>query len=466
MRAADFPKEYGRSMRARNAAVLCGAGVSVPSKLPDWNDLLAEARLELKLDEDFSDLALLATYYVSTIDGGRARLTKMIYEQLTSGTFLPCDNHEALWSLPVTYLWSLNFDTLLEAAHRKLFNTDPRVIDSDDGMQGSLATGTRALIKIHGGVNQIEAEGGKRLVVTRDDFDAYISEFPRTWSRLLADFYTKSMLFVGISFADPNMQTLLRIVRMASRPVTQKHYAIVKPPDESKPESAQALHRLQVADLRRGGVEPVEVDDFDELPQLLRRAAIHARPPNVLLIGSLNDPNEWTEFLSTLGVLLAEDEPRINLIHGGSATIQTCPIAFAEHMERSTSYSGNRLVQVRRCEAVDRNDFIKERRLGTIIFPGTDRADVRRAMCELAAVCVVVGGGAHTTEEVDECRKQGIRLIPIPVGEGESQMMWDEIAERSHDAPTQEDLEVLRIQGPQNAMVASTKSVLIQHLFG
>jgi hypothetical protein len=252
MEASVFPKHYGRSMRAGNAAVLCGAGVSVPSRLPDWNALLTEARSELKLDEEFHDLSLLATYYVSTIDGGRARLTKMIHKRLTEEEFLPCDNHFALWSLPVPYLWSLNFDTLLEVAYEKVHGRMPRVIDQDDDMRGSLALGERALIKIHGSLKELEAAGGKRLVITRDDFDNYISEFPRTWSRLLADFYTKSMLFVGISFADPNMQTLLRIVRLASRPVTQTHFAVLKAPDGSEPESALALHSLQVGDLRRG----------------------------------------------------------------------------------------------------------------------------------------------------------------------------------------------------------------------
>lgn len=467
MQAIEFPKHYGRAMRSGNAAVLCGAGISVPSRLPDWKALLTEARGELKLDADFHDLSLLATYYVSTVDGGRARLTKMIYKRLTEAEFSPCENHFALWDLPIPYLWSLNFDTLLEAAYQEMFGTQPRVIDQDDEMRGSLVMGQRALIKVHGGLKDLEAEGGRRLVITRDDFDTYISEFPRTWSRLLADFYTKSMLFVGISFADPNMQTLLRIVRLASRPVTQKHFAVLKAPNGSEPDSAIALHNLQVADLRRGGVEPVEIDDFDDLPRMLRRAAIHARPANILLIGSLQSADTWQPFLSMLGVLLAaHGSPAVNLIHGGSESINICPIAFAEHMEQIRSYAGDRLVQVRRCEAIDKDDFVTERRLGTIIFPGSVRDDVRRKMCEMAAVCVVIGGGESTRLEVAECKRQGIRILPIPVGEGLSQELYDEIEATDREDLTSDDLEVLEIRGHQNAMAERTATFLTNHLFG
>jgi hypothetical protein len=199
---------------------------------------------------------------------------------------------------------------------------------------------------------------------------------------------------------------------------------------------------------------------------MLKRAAIFARPANVLLIGSLHH-GIWQEFLSTLGVLLAaHGSPPINLLHGGSETIKACPIAFAEHMERIKCYTGDRLVQVRRCEAVDKDASITERRLGTIIFPGTQSDDVRRKMCQMAAVCVVVGGGEATSLEIDECQRQGIRVIPVPVGEGRSQELWDEIAGRDVAELRPEEAEVLEIKGHQNAMAERVATFLINHLFG
>ena len=88
---------FAPHMRANNAAVLCGAGVSVPSDVPDWSGLLSGARTELGLSDDYENLSLMATYYVSTVDGGRARLTKMIKEKLAGIQYKPNDVHRALW---------------------------------------------------------------------------------------------------------------------------------------------------------------------------------------------------------------------------------------------------------------------------------------------------------------------------------------------------------------------------------
>jgi hypothetical protein len=458
MNLNDFPRVFGRSLRSGSASVLCGAGISVPSGLPGWSDLLAETRADLGLGEDFSDLSMLATYFVSTIPGGRTRLVKMIHDHLSGGEFRPNDIHHALWQLPVSYIWSLNFDRLLEDAFPNGSSPPLRVIDSDDAMTGSLMTQGRSLIKIHGGLRHLEADDGKRLVVTRDDFDTYITEFPRTWTRLLADFHTKSMLFVGISFADPNMQTLLRIVRNADRAVTPQHYAIVRKPDGTSSEEV-AKHNLQRADLRRGGVESVEIDDFDELPSVLRRAAIYARRPVVMLSGSLPEGDSHLHNLRTLGVMLASVSPNVDLVHGGSRTLMPCIRSFVNMVESLGTYSENRVVQVRR--SVTPND-LEVHRLGTVVFPGAHAKDVRRELCSRAAICLVIGGEEQTAREVEECQKQGIRVVPLPLGIGYSQQMWERLADLPPDS---ESAAVAAMVGDDEAIVDHARRIVTNHLF-
>lgn len=471
-----FLRAYAPQLRAGNGAVLCGAGVSVPSSLPDWETLLSDAREELQIGKDYTNLSLLATYYVTNVDGGRSRLTKSIRRQLTDGPFQPNDVHRALWRLPVRYLWSLNFDDLLEAAYMEERGVVPRVIQTDSEMEGSLAQGRRStLIKMHGGFRELEEDGGRRLVITRDDFDTYIDEYPRTWARLLADFYTKSMLFIGISFADPNMQTLLRLVRQANRKVTQQHYAVMRVPGSDATKESVALHRLQAADLRRGGVEPVEMPSYNELPNLLKRTAVQARQPAVMLAGSLERPDpKITALLQALGTLLATSHSEILLVHGGSATIRDLPIRFAEHLERTGTYADHRIIQVRRCEAVDHRLTVEERRLGSIVFPGTDHAAVRTDLCSRAAICLVVGGQKHTQAEVDECVRQGVRIFPVPVGIdtsgrplGYSQDLWEDIASKSDKTAEDDEVAGLHWSASSDSFVMAERIVaaIVRHLF-
>lgn len=442
MDADSFIQQFAPRLRSGDAAVLSGAGVSVPSRLPDWAALLEPARAELHLPKTFTDLSLLASYYVSEVPGGRVRLTRAIQERLTGETFAPNPIHHALWRLPIRYMWSLNFDNLLEEAHRMDFGHFPRVIDTDKDMRGSLSAAGCTLVKMHGGIGDLEGDG-RRLVVTRDDFDLYIREFPRTWARLLADFYTKSILFVGISFADPNMQTLLRLVRTGSDHETQRHYSIVEEISPVLSAESTALNSLQRADLERGGVQSVELPSFSDLPSLLNRLAVAARPPAVMLSGSLVNHSAHAEtLLRALGTNLAGLHPQISLIHGGSDSISSVPHRFAEQLERDGRYSGDRLVQVRRSEPKETGTqaTVVERRLGSINFPGADAADVRRDLCRRARVCVVIGGREHTMAEVDECRTQGVPVIPVPIGHtqsgeplGYSQRLWEEMI-RSGDA--------------------------------
>ncbi|WP_436700080.1 SIR2 family protein [Nocardioides sp. BYT-33-1] len=436
MEPTDFISEFARRLRAGDAAVVCGAGISVPSSLPNWNELLADARAELDLDDSFSDLALLATYYVSQIDGGRARLTKAIRSALTAQEFDPNPIHHLLWDLPVSYLWSLNFDNLLELAHQRDKGHLPRIIQDDSEMTGSLSRGGCTLVKMHGGIDDIEATPGRRLVITRDDFDAYVKTFPRTWARLIADFYTKSILFIGISFADPNMQTLLRLVRTSESRNMQRHFTIVEKAGDDLDRSTAALYALQTADLRQGGVEAVEVDSFNDIPDLLRRLEVASRPPAVMLCGSLAAAGPAVNhFMNALGTKLATVHDQVSLVHGGSETIGVVAHRFAEHLERSGRYGDSRLVQVRRSEPGIGTETVTERRLGTIVFPGTRSADVRVDLCSRASICVVIGGGEHTRLEVEECRNQGVRVIPVPVGENGggaapySHELWNEMSE-------------------------------------
>jgi hypothetical protein len=415
----DFIRIFARELRDNSAAVMCGAGVSIPSGLPSWKDLLEPARVALKLPRKFSDLTLLATYYVSQGAGSKSHLKDQILEKLGSTAAVPNGTHRALWALPVDYIWSLNFDDLLE----KAIDPPARVISSDQEMQGSLGHRERTVIKIHGGISDLRSEASSRdIVLSRDDFDSYLDQYPRTWARLLADFHTKSMLFVGISFADPNMQQLLRLVRMASRKITQQHFAIFGP-TTSADTSAKVLRTLQLSDLRRGGVEVIELDNFDDLPDVIERLAVAARPANVLISGDLEpDDEEGNRFLEALGVALAsETQRRTGIVHGGGIAGSTCADAFSNQLESLGLYSPERVTMIRRRDP----KALEVSRHGNIVFTGPRREDVLATLCNRASIVIAIGGSDGTEREMEEANRQNILVVPLPVSPGAARTQWE-----------------------------------------
>ena len=100
------------------------------------------------------------------------------------------------------------------------------------------------------------------------------------------------MLFVGLSFTDPNIRHVLSLIRESFTDAPPEHFAIVRPPqpddfdseDEFKARLAQ--HTLWAKDLRRYGLIAVEIDDYDEVPELLRQIEKRVAARRIWVSGS------------------------------------------------------------------------------------------------------------------------------------------------------------------------------------
>ena len=87
------------------------------------------------------------------------------------------------------------------------------------------------------------------LVLARDQFVRYPDTHQRFWSLLQASFLTKSFLFLGFSFEDPNFEQIFRLVRRVrgSTPSGRTLRSVEKRPDGPsrtlRPSSAVILNR-------------------------------------------------------------------------------------------------------------------------------------------------------------------------------------------------------------------------------
>jgi hypothetical protein len=109
--------------------------------------------------------------------------------------------HDSLLDLDPNIIVTTNYDRLVERASRSGFNVHPyssRTVGSD------LRLGSPLLLKIHGSV-----DSPQDMILTRTDFAKIRREGKHALDALQALFFTRTTLFVGYGFADPDLHLLL-----------------------------------------------------------------------------------------------------------------------------------------------------------------------------------------------------------------------------------------------------------------
>ncbi|KQV49635.1 SIR2 family protein [Massilia sp. Root335] len=183
-----------------NGTIFVGAGVSLASRLPTWKKLMAPLKEELGPDADDLDLLQVAELY--EVKHGRSALVQHLKEQLGHVKFRVNKTHELLVSLPVQRIYTTNFDNLLEqASQKKQIN---RHVIYNASHVGLSDTSMLSIIKLHG-----DLADPNSIVLTARDFYSYAAKNPAVADLLKVELQTRTVLFIGYSFSDPNLAMIL-----------------------------------------------------------------------------------------------------------------------------------------------------------------------------------------------------------------------------------------------------------------
>lgn len=288
----SFIKSYLAAIREDNAAVFAGAGLSIPTGMVDWRGLLRELAREVGLDVDReSDLIAVAQFHVNECSG-RHQINQALVTEFAERACLS-ENHRLLASLPIRSYWTVNYDSLIEQALRAAHKR-PDVKATTQNLATTLPRRDAVVYKMHGDVAQPD-----KAVVTRDDYEAY-EETHRAFSAALqGDLVSKTFLFVGFSFSDPNLNYILGRIRLLLGANRREHYClmrVVHPGDfrtTADYEYAKARQELQVRDLRRYGILGLLLDTFEEYTAVLKRLATCYRRGRVFISGSAGTYEPW-----------------------------------------------------------------------------------------------------------------------------------------------------------------------------
>lgn len=278
-------KEYPEALKDGVGAVFVGAGVSMAAGYPSWAALLHEIGEELGVDStDTHDLAALAQWSIQE-SGGATRVRQVLKEELGADKPIP-EALEIIARLPTRHVWTTNYDRLIERAFRSIGRPIDSISSASD-LALRASPGATRLYKMHGSIDRLDD-----VVISTDDYELFRAKRGPYLPLLQAHLTSMSMLFVGLSFTDPNIRHVLSLIRESFTQAPPEHFAIVRPPqrdDFGSDEEFKARivqHNLWAKDLRRYGLVAVEIDSYDEVPELLRKIERRVAARRIWVSGS------------------------------------------------------------------------------------------------------------------------------------------------------------------------------------
>ncbi|MGZ3236723.1 MAG: SIR2 family protein [Burkholderiaceae bacterium] len=328
-----FINSFAGDIADGTAAIFAGAGLSVASGYVNWSELMREIAKELGLDVDReTNLVAVAQYHLNE-RRNRTRINQTIIDEFSIGHAINA-NHEILASLPIATYWTTNYDRMLETA----LESANKVVDVKHTVEHLKKTqrGRQAVVyKMHGDVGDPD-----RAVLTKDDYEGYFRDRESFVTALTGDLVSKTMLFIGFSFTDPNIDYIMSRIRVVLRSQPKQHYCILRR-ESRKPREKLAnfeyRHRQQdyfVKDLARIGIHALMVDEYSDVTRILLAVEARYRTRTVFISGSAHGFDPWLpddagRFIEALSTELVSKG--FNIVTGFGLGVGPSVIAGALH---------------------------------------------------------------------------------------------------------------------------------------
>ncbi|WP_321843493.1 SIR2 family protein [Burkholderia cepacia] len=286
-----FIKDFVKDLRENNVAIFAGAGMSKGAGFVDWPGLLADIAEELGLSVNKEyDLISLAQYHVNH-RGNRSGIKRKILEEFSEQAE-PSKTHTILSQLPIQTYWTTNYDTLIEDTLRK-YQKIPDVKFSVKQLANTRPKRDAVVYKMHGDVHSPDD-----AIITKEQYEAYHRSHALFITALSGDLISKTFLFIGFSFSDPNLDYVLS--RLNQESVERQHYCFMKKEsratedDDETFKYKQRKQNLRVADLKRYKIKALLVEDYPEIFNILEEIERRYKKNTVFISGSAEEYGEWS----------------------------------------------------------------------------------------------------------------------------------------------------------------------------
>jgi hypothetical protein len=428
-----FVKDFVKDLAENNVAIFAGAGMSRTSGYVNWSELLSDIadELGLSIDKEF-DLVSLAQYHVN--EKSRAKLSKKIIEEYGEDNDIT-ENHRILARLPIATYWTTNYDHLIE----KALKDANKVIDVKHQIEQIFNTRPKrdvVIYKMHG-----DADHPTKATLTKEDYEAYHTTHEPFISALIGDLITKTFLFIGFSFTDPNLDYVLSRINIKHSKEKRQHYCFIKKNklgekgNETQPDFDYNVRKqhLMIGELKRYGIQAIIVDSYKEITEILKEIEDRFRKRTIFISGSAEDYGQWDrakaqEFIHKLSKEIVSSGFRVVNGFGwgvGSAVING---ALEAIYERPDKFSEEQLIM----------KPFPQFKTGEKELPELWK-EYRQRMIGYAGIAIFIFGNKFDKDKnvilADGVRKEfdisienGLIPLPIPVTGYMAKEIYDDIA--------------------------------------
>lgn len=438
----NFIKEYTDDLIDGRAAIFAGAGLSVGAGAVSWKELLRKEAENIGVNVDFEHDLVSVAQYIYNESNSRNKITRLIKQHIITNGELT-HNHKILADLPIGVYWTTNYDEYIEKSLKyanKIYDVKKSVHDLSVEMRNASTT----IYKMHGDINR-----AFEAVLIKDDYEIYNRKNELFTLALKADLISKTFLFVGFSFDDPNLEYILSKVRIMLEGNPRTHYCFFKEVSENdtefksiqnskerkqKFEYARNKQRLKIKDLNRYGIKAILVRSYDEITVILKRIQQLYKCNNIFISGSHVDKenNEFkvsgtpesfiTKLSFTLnmanlkvttgfglgvgshvinGVLKAMEKAK-NISLDSSIVMRPFPINISDEEQRNKAFYNYR------------QQILKDSQIAIFLF-GNKIKDEKLINAEGVA------------EEFEIAEKEGKVIIPVGITGYQSKLIWEKV---------------------------------------
>lgn len=401
--ATQLVEEICRAAYRGDAAAFLGSGISVPSDLPNWAGLLTPMLdgQGIQLRPWGEDFPLLAQHVVNLSAGNRGKIIAQLKDAIQRRVAKPNHYHRAIAYSAIDLVWTTNYDTLLEDAYAPY----PVVVRARD-TDMSLVSDPHAveIVKAHGCIGRSAPD---ELVLTREDYEDYFVKRPLTAERLRADLQTRTFLFAGYGYGDPNISNILVEARRLAHKTPKRRFLLTTLADPKKQgEDAIVRQELWALDMARIGIECAIVKDYAECGKIIEEIGLKSRGPTLYVTGSHKGDSKLAE---QVGRLLADqNDVRVVLLDGQSTGASRSLIsAFVQRAAESRVDFRDRL-------RFFSNPYANAPELSDDASLIPLLKEWRAATLRTAHSVLAFDGGMGTRAEVELATDLGCRVIVVP----------------------------------------------------
>ena len=306
-----FINDYVDKLRQGNATILIGAGLSKAAGFVDWKGLLQDLAKEIGLKiEDENDLISVAQFHKNSKQN-RNRIDEKIVNEFTDKD-IETENHHIIARLPFKTIWTTNYDDLIEDTHYK-YNKKVDVKSDVDSLFVNRDNRSCVLYKMHG-----DKDHPSKAVLLKEDYEKYYYTHEPFVALLNSELITKSFLFVGFSFTDPNINYVFGRLTHRYSDKSKDHYCIMKKcslndyeGDKGKYEYETIKQQLFIEELKRYRVQTILIENYPDLTLILKEIEKRYNSHSVFISGSAIDYGDFTtleahKYIHTLSKKLVE----------------------------------------------------------------------------------------------------------------------------------------------------------------